>query len=80
LVVGSPADGVGQLMRARVPHQYNVALDREIGRRVRMAGDLQQAVSDQEFLLQYQPQVRLDTLPAQEPGHFGHPASPAGGF
>jgi PAS domain S-box-containing protein/diguanylate cyclase (GGDEF)-like protein len=72
--VGSSTDTVFKLMRqaaaalhearrarARVPHHYTADLDREISRRIRLTGDLQQAVSDGDLVVHYQPKVELDT-------------------
>jgi PAS domain S-box-containing protein/diguanylate cyclase (GGDEF)-like protein len=69
---GSSAAGAGQLMReaaaalhearsnrGRIAYKYNTKLDREISRRVRVTGDLQQAVANGDFILHYQPKVEL---------------------
>ena len=71
---GSSTDTVFRLMRqaaaalhearrarARVPHHYTADLDREISRRIRLTGDLQQAVSDGDLVVHYQPKVELDS-------------------
>ncbi len=70
--VGPASLGVGRLMRqaaaalhegraarARLPRRYTADSDREISRRIRLTGDLQQAVADGDLIVHYQPKVDL---------------------
>lgn len=58
---GSAALHEARKLRARVPYEYDERLDKEITRRIRVSGDLQQAVANSDLVLHYQPKVDLRT-------------------
>ena len=48
-------------LQTHQPRAYDVAMDREISRRMRIVADLQVAVANMDFILYYQPKVSLRT-------------------